>query len=204
MGESRARRGPSRCELLTNEGLRLGGPGHDLRIKERPGGGMALPEPDLSHCGAHAGQDGLCRGAVLKEGPASPRVDHSGLAAGHAKAVPCCIHVSANDQQRPGAHMLLFDDDLAYALFAIVGERLVRMLEYSFVESGRRRRHRRRQVDQPFWMDRKPRHHLEGGRSAALIDGDGAAGTDLNNALAQHKPEVEHIIARLLKAETLW
>ena len=53
--------------LLADQRLRLGRPGHDLGVEQRPVGGVASQKPGLGHGRAHAREHGLGGGGVGKK-----------------------------------------------------------------------------------------------------------------------------------------
>ena len=95
--------------------------------------------------------------------------------------------------------MLLLADDVRRALFAVIRERLLWMLEQVGLLARLARRHRRRQIDEPPGVGGEAAHHLQGRARVLFADRDVALQARLDEALAQHVVDVQHIVVLLLR-----
>src|SRR5439155_16633413 len=113
------------------------------------------------------------------------------LTFGGAELSPCRRFVATDDEDRPRAHVLLLADDLPRALLAVVRKGLGRVLEEPLDAARLRRRHRRRQVDQPAWIERPAAHHLEGRSRVLFPDRHLPAQARFDDPLSEHVVDVE-------------
>ena len=169
----------------------LGRPGQQLAVEQQPAGVELVPEPGRLGGAADVGERGLGLSAVVEEGTAGAGVDRAGLAGLDPEALARRGLVAAGDDDRPRAHVLLLADHPADTGAAELGERLVGVLEQVGPLRGRRRRHRRRQVDQPARVDREAAHHLQRRGRVLLADADGARQPGLDDPLAGDVGDVE-------------
>lgn len=95
--------------------------------------------------------------------------------------------------------MLLFADNGRNTLRLVEGERLVRVLQQVLVLAGLRGRHRRRQMDQPLRIPRKPAHHLQRWDGVLFPDRDLWLETRVDQSLACHICEVQDVVVLLLE-----
>ena len=129
---------------------------------------------------------------IVEERPAGARVDRAGLAAVDAEALARDVGVAAHDHDRARSHVLLLADHVRDAGAPVLRERLLGMLQEIRPARGRRRRHRRRQVDEPARIDREPAHDLQRGRGVLLADRDRPREPRPDDALAGDVVDVQH------------
>ncbi len=135
---------------------------------------------------------------VVEEPAPRPGSDDGGLAGDHAEPFPCGLLITADNDDRPRAHVLFLTDDLWDALVAEIGERFGRVLQQPGGLAGLAGRHRGRKVDQPPGVSGEPAHHLERRSGVLLPDGDVAPEPVRDETLAQHVLGVEHLVVDLL------
>ncbi len=138
---------------------------------------------------------------VVEEPTPRPGGNDAGLAGGHAEPFACGLLVTADDDDRPRAHVLFLADDLRDALVAEVGERLGRVLQQPGGLACLAGRHGGRQVDQPPGVGGEPAHHFQGRRGVLLPDGDAAPEPGRDDPLAQYVLGVEHLVVDLLSRQ---
>ncbi len=88
--------------------------------------------------GADARERRLGVGVAVKERAAGAGVDHPGLSGVDTETVAGDLLVAADDHDRAGAHVLLLADHLADAVAAVLGERVLGVLEQVGPLGGRR------------------------------------------------------------------
>ena len=101
--------------------------------------------------------------------------------------------VPADQHHGAGAHVLLLAHHVLDAVGAEAGERLRGVLEQTGLRRGRRRAHRRRQVEQPVRVDGEAAHHLQRRGGAFGGHGDPAVVARRNDALACDVAELEQV-----------
>ena len=129
--------------------------------------------------------------ARIEERAARARVDRAGLAVVDPEALAGDAGVATDDDDRPRAHVLLLADHARHAGAAVLGERVLGMLEQVGPRRGRGRRHRRRQVDEPARVGREAAHDLQRGGRVLRLDRDGAGEPRAHDPLAGDIVDVE-------------
>ncbi len=143
-------------------------------------------------------QQRLLQLAAFEEAAAGARVDDAAALTDHAEARSRRVLVLADDHHGARAHVLLLADDLRDALVEVVVEGLLGVLQQVGLLAGLARRHGRRQVDQPFGIGGEAAHHLQRRGGVLFADGHVAAQARLDDALAEHVVDVQHIVVFLL------
>src|SRR5579859_2099426 len=101
------------------------------------------------------------QGHVVKKAASGTRIADADFILHDAKSLERHLPVAAKHYDRARTHVLLLADDFFDTLILEVRKSLSRMLEQPGRIAGFTRRHRRRKINQPLGIDRKPAHHLE-------------------------------------------
>ena len=200
--QSSASRRSHRRVLLAQQFLRLGRPRHQFTIETGPVGAQLFPQSCPVHRGAHpGGQEIGYGGRLFKEASSRPRVADAGALIHHAEAFSRRLFIATHNQNSPRTHMLLFADHSGNALMPVVGEGFRRMLQKTRLPARFRRRHGRRQVNQPFRIGGKAAHHFQRGGGVLFPDRDGTTELGRDGALAQNIFNIKHVVMPLLRRE---
>src|SRR5207249_9997008 len=136
--------------------------------------------------GADALEERLLELRVVEEAAAGARVTDAEAFIDDTEAAPGEACVTADDDDRARAHVLLLAEHVRDAFVAVVRERFRRMLEQAGFLAGLRGRDGGRQVDEPFRVDGEAADHLERGYRVFLADGDATREPGRDQALAEH------------------
>jgi hypothetical protein len=181
------------CVLTAEQLLGLGAPREQLGVERQPVGVEDVPEIRRADGCPGAFDDlGLpCR--IGEERSPCAGVDRS--SGGVVDLEPACadVGVAAHDGNRPGSHVLLLADHLGDAVAPVGGEGLGRVFEDVGTGGGGRRRHGRREVDQPAGVDGEAAHDLERRGRVLCADGDARLEAGVDDALAEHVGGVKQL-----------
>jgi len=129
LAEPEARGDADRGVLVTEQFLRLRRPGHQLAVEQQPVAAESIEEPTAVGGIPDACEQLAFELIVVEEPAAGTRVARAEALVDDTEAATRNVLVTAHDDNRTRAHVLLLADDLRYARLPVIGEGLGRMLE---------------------------------------------------------------------------
>src|SRR5690349_13015739 len=130
---------------------------------------------------------------LTKEPPPSTRVADPDLVFSYSEPAHCGIAISTDDHNCARAHVLLLANDSLDVFFAEIAECFCRMFEEVRLFACFRRRHRWRQIDEPFWVCRKAAHDLQRSNRVLFSNCQLAVKTSLDDALSNYVINIQQV-----------
>ncbi len=198
LGQRGSARSPHGGILRAKQLLGLDRPRHQFAIEAGPIGVELRPEIAGVHRGSNPGEQPFLQLAVGEKAPAGASRDDARLPADYPESLLSRLRTPADDDDGPRPHVLLFAHDLRHTARTIVRKRLGRVFEKAVLVARFARRHRGRQIDEPFWIGGEAAHYLQGRHGVFLADRHAGAQPGRDDPLAEHVLGVQQIVVNLL------